>query len=51
MPKRSISIRRLRGKLLLEQMVTTEYKLVDINTVYDDLLAGSNIRGVVVHEH
>jgi S-(hydroxymethyl)glutathione dehydrogenase/alcohol dehydrogenase len=39
------------GKLLLDEMVTTEYKLVDINTAYDDMLAGSNIRGVIVHNH
>jgi len=31
--------------------VTAEYKLTDINDAYDDMLAGRNIRGVIVHEH
>ena len=39
------------GKLLLDETVTTEYKLNDINEAYDDMLAGRNIRGVVVHDH
>jgi NDMA-dependent alcohol dehydrogenase len=39
------------GKLLLDEMVTAEYKLADINQAYDDMLAGRNIRGVVVHDH
>ena len=32
------------GKLLLDQTVTAEYKL-------NDMLAGRNIRGVIVHDH
>jgi Zn-dependent alcohol dehydrogenase len=39
------------GKLLLDEAVTTEYKLNDINEAYDDMLAGRNIRGVVIHDH
>jgi S-(hydroxymethyl)glutathione dehydrogenase/alcohol dehydrogenase len=39
------------GKLLLDETVTAEYKLNDINEAYDDMLAGRNIRGVVVHDH
>ena len=39
------------GKLLLDETVTTEYKLADINSAYDDMLAGRNIRGVIIHEH
>ena len=39
------------GKLLLDETVTAEYKLADINDAYDDMLAGRNIRGVIVHEH
>ena len=39
------------GKLLLDETVTTEYKLNDINEAYDDMLAGRNIRGVVIHDH
>jgi Zn-dependent alcohol dehydrogenase len=44
--------RRARsGKLLLDEAVTTEYKLDDINEAYDDMLAGGNVRGVIIHEH
>jgi NDMA-dependent alcohol dehydrogenase len=39
------------GKLLLDETVTAEYKLDDINVGYDDMLAGRIIRGVVIHEH
>ena len=39
------------GKLLLDETVTAEYKLADINEAYDDMLAGRNIRGVIIHEH
>ncbi|WP_029113351.1 NDMA-dependent alcohol dehydrogenase [Mycobacterium sp. URHB0044] len=39
------------GKLLLDETVTAEYKLNDINEAYDDMLAGRNIRGVIIHDH
>ena len=39
------------GKLLLDEVVTTEYELADINSAFDDMLVGKNIRGVVVHDH
>ena len=39
------------GKLLLDEAVTSEYKLNDINRAYDDMRAGRNIRGVVIHDH
>jgi Zn-dependent alcohol dehydrogenase len=39
------------GKLLLDETVTAEYKLNDINEAYDDMLEGRNIRGVVIHDH
>jgi Zn-dependent alcohol dehydrogenase len=39
------------GKLLLDETVTAEYKLEDVNEAYDDMLAGRNIRGVIVHDH
>jgi S-(hydroxymethyl)glutathione dehydrogenase/alcohol dehydrogenase len=39
------------GKLLLDETVTAEYKLEEINEAYDDMLAGRNIRGVVIHAH
>jgi S-(hydroxymethyl)glutathione dehydrogenase/alcohol dehydrogenase len=39
------------GKLLLDETVTHEYKLAEVNDGYDDMLAGRNIRGVVLHDH
>src|SRR6478672_3850049 len=39
------------GKLLLDETVTAEYKLNDINDAYVDMLAGRNIRGVIIHDH
>ena len=39
------------GRLHLDELVTRTYKLEDINQGYDDMYAGKNIRGVVIHEH
>lgn len=39
------------GKLKLDELVTKQYALEDINQGYADLDAGENIRGVVIHEH
>lgn len=39
------------GKLLLDEAVTAEYKLGDVNVAFDDMLAGRNIRGVIIHDH
>ena len=39
------------GKLKLDELITQTYKLDDINQGFDDMLAGKNIRGVVIHEH
>ena len=39
------------GHLKLDELVTTRYRLDDINLAVDDLLAGRNIRGVIAHEH
>ena len=39
------------GKLKLDELITTTYTLDQINEGYDDLLAGKNIRGVMIHEH
>ena len=39
------------GKLKLDELVTKQYKLEEINQGYEDLEAGKNIRGVIVHEH
>lgn len=40
-----------QGKLKLDEVVTNEYKLQDINVAYDDMLAGRMIRGIVKHQH
>jgi S-(hydroxymethyl)glutathione dehydrogenase/alcohol dehydrogenase len=39
------------GKLKLDELVTTRYTLDQVNQGYDDLMAGRNIRGVMIHEH
>jgi len=39
------------GKLKLDELITKRYTLDTINQGYDDLLAGQNIRGVLIHEH
>lgn len=38
------------GQLNLADLVTQTYKLEDINRAYDDMLEGSNIRGMVVFD-
>ena len=35
------------GQLKLDELVTKEYSLDDINEGYEDMLAGRNIRGVI----
>jgi NDMA-dependent alcohol dehydrogenase len=39
------------GTLKLDELVTTTYSLDQVNQGYEDLEAGKNIRGVMVHEH
>jgi S-(hydroxymethyl)glutathione dehydrogenase/alcohol dehydrogenase len=39
------------GKLNLADMVTKTYSVDEINEAYDDMYAGKNIRGVIVHSH
>jgi S-(hydroxymethyl)glutathione dehydrogenase/alcohol dehydrogenase len=39
------------GKLKLDELITKQYKLEEINQGYHDLEAGENIRGVIIHEH
>jgi alcohol dehydrogenase (nicotinoprotein) len=39
------------GSVKLDELVTKKYTLDQINEGYDDLLAGRNIRGIIVHEH
>jgi S-(hydroxymethyl)glutathione dehydrogenase/alcohol dehydrogenase len=38
------------GKLKLDELITNRYRLDDINQGYRDMLAGRNVRGVLVHE-
>ncbi|MDP7737779.1 NDMA-dependent alcohol dehydrogenase [Mycobacterium paragordonae] len=37
------------GQLKLDELVTTRYRLEDVNQGYQDLREGRNIRGVIVH--
>jgi len=39
------------GDLKLDEIITNTYTLDTVNEGYDDLLAGKNVRGVLVHEH
>src|SRR6516164_8365967 len=39
------------GDLKLDEIITRTYQLEEVNEGYDDLLAGKNVRGVIVHEH
>jgi S-(hydroxymethyl)glutathione dehydrogenase/alcohol dehydrogenase len=39
------------GKYNLDDLVTQTYTVDQINEGYDDMYNGSNIRGVIVHEH
>lgn len=38
------------GLLKIDEMITTTYKLEDINTGYQDMLDGKNIRGVITYD-
>jgi S-(hydroxymethyl)glutathione dehydrogenase/alcohol dehydrogenase len=38
------------GQLKLDELITRRYPLEEINTGYEDMLAGRNIRGVIVHD-
>ncbi|ETZ44707.1 NDMA-dependent alcohol dehydrogenase [Mycobacterium avium] len=37
----------LNGRLKLDELITRRYSLEDVNTGYDDLQAGINIRGII----
>ena len=37
------------GPAKLDELITTTYKLDEINQGYDDMHAGKNIRGVIVY--
>lgn len=39
------------GDLKLDELVTKQYTLDEINQGYDDMNSGKNIRGVIVHQH
>ena len=39
------------GRLHLDELITTRYRLDQVNEGYRDLEDGKNIRGVIVHEH
>jgi NDMA-dependent alcohol dehydrogenase len=39
------------GQLKLDELVTTRYRLDEVNQGYRDLLEGRNIRGLLIHEH
>ncbi len=38
------------GDLKLDEIITRTYTLDQVNEGYEDLLAGKNVRGVVVHD-
>lgn len=38
------------GRLKLDELVTTTYRLDEVNQAYADMHAGRNIRGVILHE-
>jgi NDMA-dependent alcohol dehydrogenase len=40
-----------QGRLHLDELVTQRYSLDQINEAYEDMHAGKNIRGVIVHDH
>ena len=39
------------GDLKLDEIITRTYTLDQVDEGYEDLLAGKNVRGVMVHEH
>jgi NDMA-dependent alcohol dehydrogenase len=39
-----------RGELMLDELVTRTYRLEDINTGFQDMRDGKNIRGVIVYD-
>ena len=38
------------GKVKLSELITTRYSLDEVNQGYEDMLAGRNIRGVIIHD-
>jgi alcohol dehydrogenase (nicotinoprotein) len=39
------------GDLKLDELITRRYRLDEVNDGYADMMAGRNVRGVIVHEH
>ena len=39
------------GQLKLDELITRTYRLDEINQGYDDMYAGKNLRGLILHEH
>jgi len=39
------------GRLKLDELITSTYRLEDVNQGYQDMLDGKNVRGVLIHEH
>jgi NDMA-dependent alcohol dehydrogenase len=39
------------GRIKLDELITTRYSLDEVNRGYEDMKAGRNIRGVIIHEH
>ena len=39
------------GDLKLDELITRTYTLEEVNEGYEDLMAGKNVRAVIVHEH
>jgi alcohol dehydrogenase (nicotinoprotein) len=38
------------GKIKLAELITTRYSLDQVNEGYEDMMAGRNIRGVIIHD-
>jgi S-(hydroxymethyl)glutathione dehydrogenase/alcohol dehydrogenase len=39
------------GRIKLEELITRRYDITEINEGFEDMHAGNNIRGVLVHKH
>lgn len=39
------------GHLKLDELITNTYSLEQVNKGYEDLEAGKNLRGIIIHEH
>jgi NDMA-dependent alcohol dehydrogenase len=40
-----------RGDIKLDELITSRYRLDEVNQGYEDMRSGRNIRGVIVHDH